>query len=52
MRSQADKNGEPAAPSKKRASDTELNNKVPESAENFEHILRRIIIAKAKAKRQ
>ena len=52
MRSQAEKSAEPAAPSKMRTSGKELQNNVPESAENFEHILRRIVIAKAKAKKQ
>ncbi len=35
---------------KQEPSETERANRVPESAENFEHILRRIVIAKAKAR--
>ena len=38
--------------SKTGSSDAQASIKVPENAENFEHILRRIVIAKAKAKRQ
>ncbi len=53
MNSPADKSKKPVAQkgsAKPASSDDRASNKVPESAENFEHILRRLVIEKTKAR--